>query len=156
MCPTVCPFVQTSLLGNVHCNESLVCSEAPGSWYSINTGTSLYPCQISSCCPVSWISCSFGSIRPALLLSCWVGEMAQWLRALAALAEDLGSVPSTHMEFITIPNSYSRGSVILSDLSAGTMHTYNAFILIRGQWGKAQLTVDSATFRLLVLGDIRR
>jgi hypothetical protein len=36
------------------------------------------------------------------------------------------------------------------------MHTYNAFILIRGQWGKAQLTVDSATFRLLVLGDIRR
>jgi hypothetical protein len=37
------------------------------------------------------------------------------------------------MEFITIPNSYSRGSVILSDLSAGTMHTYNAFILIRGQ-----------------------
>ena len=25
------------------------------------------------------------------------GEMAMWLRALAALAEDLGSVPSTHI-----------------------------------------------------------
>jgi hypothetical protein len=25
------------------------------------------------------------------------GEVAQWLRALVALAEDLGSVPSTHM-----------------------------------------------------------
>jgi hypothetical protein len=26
----------------------------------------------------------------------WAGEMAQQLRALAALAEDLGSIPSTH------------------------------------------------------------
>jgi hypothetical protein len=25
------------------------------------------------------------------------GEMAQWLRTLAALADDLGSVPNTHM-----------------------------------------------------------
>jgi hypothetical protein len=25
------------------------------------------------------------------------GEMAQWLRALAALPEDPGSIPSTHM-----------------------------------------------------------
>jgi hypothetical protein len=25
----------------------------------------------------------------------WAGEMAQWLRALAAFLEDLGSVPST-------------------------------------------------------------
>ena len=25
------------------------------------------------------------------------GEMAQWLRALSALAEDPGSIPSTHM-----------------------------------------------------------
>ena len=27
----------------------------------------------------------------------WAGEVAQRLRALAALPEDLGSVPSTHM-----------------------------------------------------------
>ena len=30
-------------------------------------------------------------------LACGAGEKAQWLRALAALSEDPGSVPSTHM-----------------------------------------------------------
>jgi hypothetical protein len=25
------------------------------------------------------------------------GEMAQWLKGLAALAEDLGSIPNTHL-----------------------------------------------------------
>lgn len=29
----------------------------------------------------------------------WAQEMYQWLRALAAIAEDLGSVPITHMAF---------------------------------------------------------
>ena len=29
------------------------------------------------------------------------GEIAQWLRVLAALAEDLGLVPSTHVRQLT-------------------------------------------------------
>ena len=32
-----------------------------------------------------------------------VGEMAQWLRTLAALAEDLSSVPSTYMVAHNLP-----------------------------------------------------
>ena len=35
------PFVHTSLLANVHCNESLVWFEASGFCYTINTGSSL-------------------------------------------------------------------------------------------------------------------
>ena len=31
------------------------------------------------------------------------GEMAEWLRALAALLEDLGSIPSTHMAVQNCP-----------------------------------------------------
>jgi hypothetical protein len=31
------------------------------------------------------------------MVSCWAGEMAQWLRALTALPEVLSSVPSNHM-----------------------------------------------------------
>jgi hypothetical protein len=42
------------------------------------------------------------------------GEMAQWLRTLAALAEDLGSVPCTHLQLITTCNSSSRASATLS------------------------------------------
>ena len=40
-----------------------------------------------------------GSFYRSLLNDCELeaGEMAQWLRALAALAMDLGSVPSTYM-----------------------------------------------------------
>jgi hypothetical protein len=34
------PFVHTSLLENVHCNGSLVCFEASGFCYTINTGSS--------------------------------------------------------------------------------------------------------------------
>ena len=37
--PIVYPFVHTSLLANVHCNESLVWYEASGVCYSIITGT---------------------------------------------------------------------------------------------------------------------
>jgi len=33
----------------------------------------------------------------------WTGEMAQWLRALAALSEDLGSIPGTHMSVQNCP-----------------------------------------------------
>lgn len=38
------------------------------------------------------------------------GETAQWLRALDALAEDLGSCPSAHMAAYNFPRSSSRGS----------------------------------------------
>ena len=41
VCPTVYPFVHTSLLANVHCNESLVWSEASGFCCTSNTGSSL-------------------------------------------------------------------------------------------------------------------
>ena len=38
-------------------------------------------------------------------------EIAQWLGALAALAEDLSSIPSTHIgQFTTTWNSGTRGS----------------------------------------------
>lgn len=41
----------------------------------------------------------------------WTGEMARWLRELAAVAEDLGSVLSTHIGwFILTCNSSFRGS----------------------------------------------
>ena len=35
-------------------------------------------------------------------------ELAQWLRALLVLAEDLGSVPSAHRQLTTISNSSSK------------------------------------------------
>jgi hypothetical protein len=35
-------------------------------------------------------------------LHVWAGEMAQWLRAMAAHPEVLGSIPSIHMETPTI------------------------------------------------------
>ena len=38
--PTIYPFVHTSLLANVHCNQSLLSFEASGFCYSINTGSS--------------------------------------------------------------------------------------------------------------------
>lgn len=38
---TVHPFVHTSLLVNVHCNDMKVWYEPSGFCYSINTGTSL-------------------------------------------------------------------------------------------------------------------
>jgi hypothetical protein len=41
LCPTVHPFVHTSLLVNVQCDESLVWFKASGSCYTISTGSSL-------------------------------------------------------------------------------------------------------------------
>jgi hypothetical protein len=38
-----------------------------------------------------------------------VGEMAPWLKAQAALSEDLGSIPSTHIMLINVCNPTSRG-----------------------------------------------
>lgn len=37
----------------------------------------------------------------------WTGELAQWLRALIALAEDHGSIPSTHSMAAHIVNNSS-------------------------------------------------
>lgn len=52
------PFVHTSLLANVHCNESL---EALASVTLSILGPHRGSSQTSCCCPVSRRSCSFGS-----------------------------------------------------------------------------------------------
>jgi hypothetical protein len=50
------------------------------------------------------------------------GEMAQWLRAYTVLPEDLRSIPSTHIRWLTtICNSSSRGS---SDQASADMHPH--------------------------------
>lgn len=54
MCHTVYPFIHTSLLGNVHCKESLKRLQASGVCYTISTGSSpgllldglLMPCDM--------------------------------------------------------------------------------------------------------------
>jgi hypothetical protein len=38
------------------------------------------------------------------------GEMSQWLRTLAVLAENPGSIPSTHKQLTAVCNSRSRES----------------------------------------------
>lgn len=62
---TVCPFAQTALLANVH-SKSHWCGSRP---LASATPSMLDPphgfSQVSSCCPVSWRSCSFGSTGPA-------------------------------------------------------------------------------------------
>jgi hypothetical protein len=88
------PFVHTSLLANVHCNESLVLFKASGYCYSINTGTSLGLLLDILCCPVSWRSGSFGSV--GLVLSCTpvsgVGVGMSRFKALdLGLRSELGS-----------------------------------------------------------------
>jgi hypothetical protein len=56
---SIYPFSQMSLIVNVHCNES---GSRP---LASATPSILDPCrdspQMSSCCPESWRSCSFGS-----------------------------------------------------------------------------------------------
>ena len=51
-----------------------------------------YPDQV-----ISNSACSFGSPKPLNYISKVREEMAQRLRALTILPEDLGSIPSTHM-----------------------------------------------------------
>lgn len=54
LCPTVYPLVHNSLLWNIHCNESLIWSEASGFCYFTNIRTSLgllsdtllFPCVV--------------------------------------------------------------------------------------------------------------
>jgi hypothetical protein len=55
------------------------------------------------------------------------GEMAQWLRTLAALSEDIGSIPLHPCGSSQLCNSNSRGSNAFSDPhrhKALTWHTY--------------------------------
>ena len=47
----------------------------------------------------------------------------QWLKALVALAEDLGSAPSTHMTAYNICNSGPRGSDASSGLQEHQVYT---------------------------------
>lgn len=44
------------------------------------------------------------------VVSGWGWRDGSWLRVLAVLAEDLGSVPSIHMHLAAVLNSSSRGS----------------------------------------------
>ena len=65
VCPTVSPFVYTSLLANAHRTEWL---EASDCCYTINAGSSpglLPDPQLSYVFSVSWRSCSFGYRGPA-------------------------------------------------------------------------------------------
>jgi hypothetical protein len=59
--PTVYPFVHTSSLINVHCNESLVLFEASSFCYTINAGSSPDSSWIFCCSPVPLRSRSFAS-----------------------------------------------------------------------------------------------
>jgi hypothetical protein len=65
VCATTAQLVHTSLLANVHCNDSLVWYEAPGFCYTINTGTSLGLLLVLFCLAVSQRACSFGSVGTA-------------------------------------------------------------------------------------------
>lgn len=44
----------------------------------------------------SYIECKV-DLNEILKAYFWAGELAQWIIALVALAEDSGSIPSTHM-----------------------------------------------------------
>lgn len=56
-----------------------------------------------------------------------IEEMAQWLRILAALAEDLGSIPSTHMLAHSYPvprEPMSSLTFIVLNVCRGNTHTH--------------------------------
>lgn len=53
---------------------------------------------------------------------CWRDELDQQLRALAALQEDPGSTPRTHMQFRDICNRTVLGDAILA--SMGIAHDW--------------------------------
>jgi hypothetical protein len=54
--------------------------------------------SIQKCLPTKWLGLGpvFGSLCMWIELF-WAGDMAQWLKALAALSEVLSSITSTHM-----------------------------------------------------------
>jgi hypothetical protein len=88
VCLTVHSFLQTSLLTNVHCNKLLVWYEASDFCYTINTGTSLDILLLLF--PMSWRSCSFGSVGPAP--SC-TPSVHWWGRCLGGPIQSPGSGP---------------------------------------------------------------
>lgn len=72
MKPVVChsvshsvPFVHSSVLANVHCNKLLVCFKASRFCYTINTESLPGLFLDVLLLPISWRSCSFGSLGPA-------------------------------------------------------------------------------------------
>jgi hypothetical protein len=58
-------------------------------------------------CDTHYGSHLMGRIWGYLNTLCGAGDIAQWLEALAVLAEDPGLIPSIHM---VIPNSYNSTS----------------------------------------------
>jgi hypothetical protein len=58
------------------------------------------------------------------------GEMAQWLRALVALPEDVDLIPSTHMVAYTICSSSSRDQSLFWHVRASGTHTHTSKINI--------------------------
>lgn len=55
--------------------------------------------------------------------------MGRWFRALVALAEDPGSIPSTYTVVPSAPSLWSRKSDALSDLHRHHIRTWCADIL---------------------------
>ena len=86
MCSTVYRFAQTAWLANVHCSESSVRFEPSGFCYTINTASLWDSSWISCCWPVSWRSCSFGSVglapSHAPTVHRWGGSWGGQLKAL--------------------------------------------------------------------------
>jgi hypothetical protein len=73
--------------------------------------------------PHSWISWRHflkgGSFLCANFTLCGVdtqNQPVQWLRALAILPEDLGSIPDSHIAATTVYNSNSRASDTLTPM----------------------------------------
>ena len=53
-----------------------------------------------------------------------VTEMTQWLRGLAVLPEDPGSIPRTNVEAHTMHNSISRDPILSCSLQGQKTHTH--------------------------------
>lgn len=80
-----------------------------------------------------WLSSFSGSLWPSsrpgqplysIMRGTGAGDMANWLRALIALLDDPGSVPSNHM--VTHSCNSSRGHPTCSSGLHGTRHSYGA------------------------------
>jgi len=112
--PTIYSSVRTSLLANVHCNESLVWFKASGFCYTINTGSSLRLLLESCCCPVVmevlpfWI-CKTGpftwtSTSKIEYMLKWANSEPQiWAWVVAELFQPArSSKPTYHVELVSI------------------------------------------------------
>jgi hypothetical protein len=84
--PTVDPFVYTSLLENVHCNDAFVWYKASGFCDSINTGPSLGLLSHLLLLSRVMASCSFGSVDLLLhvLQQFIMEEMLGWTNSKPA------------------------------------------------------------------------